>query len=73
MKYLTTHEMGSLWVIAEYEPGKRVTKDMITFDTKREDVKINCYGVVMFYDMSTAQCLLSIDFPEVQDPFKSVL
>jgi len=78
MKYLTTidHDIYTnthVWIIAEHTLGKRVTKDMITFDTKREDVKINCYGVVMFYDMSTAQCLLSIDFPEVQHPFKSVL
>lgn len=58
------------WVFAEHSSGKRVTKDMITFDTNREDVKVNCHGVVLFYDRITAQCLLSIDFKEVKHPWK---
>jgi hypothetical protein len=43
---------------------------MVTFDTNREDVKVNCHGVVLFYDRITAQCLLSIDFKEVKHPWK---
>jgi hypothetical protein len=73
MKYLVSMESAGInhvWVIAEYEPGKRVTRDMITFDTNREDVAVNKYGVVLFYDTTTAKCLLSIDFPEVLHPFK---
>jgi hypothetical protein len=50
------------WVIAEYEPGKRVTKDMITFDTNRRDVHVNKYGVVLFYNTDTALMLLEKDF-----------
>ena len=50
------------WVYAEYEPGKRVTKDMVSFDTNREDVQVNVYGVVLFYNTDTAKMLLSKDF-----------
>ena len=50
------------WVIAEYEPGKRVTKDMITFDTNRPDVHVNEYGVVHFRNTDTALRLLKKDF-----------
>jgi hypothetical protein len=50
------------WVIAEYEPGKRVTKDMITFDTSRPDVHVNKYGVVLFRNTDTALRLLKKDF-----------
>lgn len=48
------------WVFAEYAPGKRVTKDMIHFDTNREDVKINMHGVVLFYDVRIANFLLNL-------------
>ena len=51
------------WVIAEYEPGKRVTKDMVTFDTDRKDIHVNKYGVVHFYNTETARILLKKDFP----------
>ena len=50
------------WVFAEYEPGKRVIKDMVTFDTNREDVHVNKYGVVLFYNTDTALRLLKKDF-----------
>ena len=50
------------WSLAEYEPGKRVTKDMVTFDTNREDVHVNKYGVILFYNISTAKLLLKKDF-----------
>ena len=50
------------WVVAEYKPGKRVTKDMITFDTNRPDVHVNKYGVVLFRDNDTALRLLKKDF-----------
>ena len=75
MKYLVSMDsvgFNHSWVIAEYEPGKRVTRDMISFDTNREDVAVNKHGVVLFYDTTTAKCLLSIDFPEVQHPFKEL-
>ena len=56
------------WVFAEYEPGKRVTKDMVTFDTKRQDVRVNLHGVILFYDSWTARRLLNKDFPnEVEE------
>ena len=52
------------WVFAEYEPGKRVTKEMISFDIKgRQDIRANSYGVVLFYDIITARRLLEKDFP----------
>ena len=50
------------WVIAEYQPGKRVTKDMVSFDTDRKDVHVNKYGVVLFYNTDTALRLLKKDF-----------
>ena len=46
------------WVFAEYKPGQRVTKDMVSFDTIRPDVHVNKYGVVLFYDIITARRLL---------------
>ena len=52
------------WVFAEYEPGKRVTKEMISFDIKnRQDIRANSNGVVLFYDVYTARRLLEKDFP----------
>lgn len=52
------------WVFAEYEPGKRVTKEMISFDIKnRQDIRANSNGVVLFYDILTARRLLEKDFP----------
>jgi hypothetical protein len=51
------------WVFAEYEPGKRVTKEMLSFDIKgRQDVRVNIHGVVLFYNMVTALRLLEKDF-----------
>jgi hypothetical protein len=46
------------WIFAEYEPGKRITKDMVTFDTNRPDVHVNKYGVILFRYRDTAQRLL---------------
>lgn len=54
------------WVFAEYEPGKRVTKDMVTFNTDREDVQVNEYGVVLFDRTDTAKMLLEKDFGVVK-------
>ena len=52
------------WVFAEYELGKRVTKEMISFDIKnRQDIRANSNGVVLFYDIYTARRLLKKDFP----------
>ena len=52
------------WVFAEYDPGKRVTKEMISFDIKnRQDIRANSNGVVLFYDVYTARRLLEKDFP----------
>ena len=52
------------WVFAEYEPGKRVTKEMLSFDIKgRQDVRANIHGVVLFYNTDTARRLLEKDFP----------
>lgn len=40
---------------------KRLTKEMITFDTKdRQDIQVNEYGVVLFYDRDTARRILSV-------------
>lgn len=51
------------WVFAEYEPGKRVTKEMISFDIKgRRDIRVNPNGVVLFYNMNTARRLLKKHF-----------
>ena len=63
MKFHTTssHE-DYAWVFAEYEPGKRVTKDMVTFDINRMDVRVNVNGVVLFYNRDTAKMLLQKDF-----------
>ena len=61
MKFMTSMNPCG-WVYAEYEPGKRVTKDMVSFDTNREDVQVNVYGVVLFYNTDTAKMLLSKDF-----------
>lgn len=52
------------WAFAEFVPGKRVTKDMVTFDTKRQDVRVNPNGVLLFYNFDTARRLLAIDFKE---------
>lgn len=46
------------WVFAEYEPGKRVTVDLVTFDTKRRDVFVNKYGVVYFQTSWLAKNIL---------------
>ena len=47
------------WVFAEYALGKRITVAMVSFDcSDREDVQVNKYGVVLFYDMYTAHALL---------------
>jgi hypothetical protein len=63
MKIETTMDREfPFWVIAEYEPGQRVTKDMITFDTDRSDVHVNEYGVVLFRNTDTALRLLKKDF-----------
>lgn len=61
MKFFTSMNPCG-WVYAEYEPGQRVLKDMVTFDTDREDVQVNEYGVVLFYRTDTAKMLLSKDF-----------
>ena len=63
MKYevITDREFFG-WVFAEYEPGKRVIKDLVTFDTNREDVHVNKYGVILFYNSDTARLLLKKDF-----------
>ena len=59
MKFETTMDREFFgWVFAEYDPGKRVTKDMVTFDTFREDVHVNKYGVVLFRETCTAKMLL---------------
>ena len=60
---LATNYEDFCWAFAEYEPGKRVTKDMVTFDTEREDVRVNLHGVILFYDFQTARMLLNKDFP----------
>ena len=40
---------------------KRLTKEMITFDTAgREDIHVNVYGVVHFYDRDTARRILRV-------------
>ena len=64
MKFETTSmdREFPFWVIAEYEPGKRVTKDMVTFNTNRPDVHVNKYGVISFINRYTAQKLLEKDF-----------
>ena len=63
MKYeVTTDREFFGWVFAEYEPGKRVIKDTVTFDTNREDVHVNKYGVILFYNSDTARLLLKKDF-----------
>lgn len=48
----------SSWLFAEYEPGKRITADMVSFDLDRADVHVNNHGVVLFYDAMTARTLL---------------
>lgn len=55
---VTTDPFFVGWVFAEYKAGHRVTKYMVTFDTNRKDVHVNKYGVVLFYDLYTAQSLL---------------
>lgn len=60
-----TNPLG--WVFAEYEPGKRVTADMVSFDCKREDIQVNAHKVVLFYDMNVARLLLK-DFVAPNKP-----
>lgn len=48
------------WLFAEYEPGKRITSDMVSFDLDRADVHVNVHGVVHFYDAWTARQLLGM-------------
>lgn len=55
---LHTSSNPSSWVFAEYEPGKRVTQDMVSFDLERADVHVNIHGVVHFYDTQVARQLL---------------
>lgn len=50
----------STWLVAEYEPGKRITQDMVCFDLDRVDVHVNAYGVVHFYDAHIARTLLGL-------------
>lgn len=50
----------STWLIAEYEPGKRITQDMVHFDLDRADVHVNAYGVVHFYNAHVARALLGL-------------
>lgn len=53
------------WVFAEFEPGKRVTEKMVTFQTKlRYNVRVNPHGVVLFESVNTARKLLEKDFPQ---------
>lgn len=61
MKICVNTEYGKhfAWVFIEYEPGKRLTNDMVSFDTNREDVHVNKYGVVLFYDTQTARMLVT--------------
>lgn len=40
--------------------SKRLTRDMVTFDTKRKDVRINVHDIVLFYNADTARRLLAI-------------
>lgn len=47
------------WVFASLPGGRRVTKDMVKFCTLREDVHVNKYGVVHFYDAELAKLLLA--------------
>ncbi len=48
------------WVFAEYELGKRITKDMVDFDTDAWDVQVNVHGIVLFRNKETARRLLKI-------------
>ena len=50
----------STWLYAEYEPGKRVTQDMVAFNLDRADIHVNNHGVVLFYDAFTARTLLGM-------------
>lgn len=60
------------WIFAEYAPGQRITADMVSFDCHdRQDVQVNKYRVVLFYNTDTARALLK-DFvpPSGQAPKK---
>ena len=46
------------WVFAEKEKGQRITRDMVTIDTNREDVHVNKYGVLLFWNAELARDLL---------------
>jgi hypothetical protein len=56
---LQTSENPIGWVFAEYAPGQRITADMVSFDYQdRQDIQVNKYRVVLFYDTYTANALL---------------
>lgn len=55
---LETSSNPMSWVFAEYEPGKRITQDMVDFDLDRSDVHVNVHGVVHFYSAQVARQLL---------------
>lgn len=46
------------WVFVETSPGRRLCRDEVKFDTKREDVRVTPGGVVLFYNADTARMLL---------------
>lgn len=52
------------WVFAEHAPGQRITADMVSFDCHdRQDVQVNKYHVVLFYNKDTARALLKDFIP----------
>ena len=48
------------WVMVELADGQRLTKDLVNFDTDREDIQVNEYGVLFFYNKQTADHLLTM-------------
>jgi hypothetical protein len=49
------------WHFVSFPDGARLTKDMIDFDVKREDVQVNVYGVVLFREQQVAEALLGLN------------